>query len=497
MENQEKLLQFVEWLGQNVPELKGQDPEQIVSTINELTKSDEGKQMLQGLIQEFESSMTSMFKKGGKLDYLLCLKSGGNIQDCGCGKKIDKKQPGGSIASRIWNRIVGKDTYIDGYGTKRQHAPVRESTHRTIVNAADSPLVQAIPVVGDIADGYVAADYAAKGDYKPAIAAIGAGLILPDMLESGARYIPKDTWRDALKKFDDVDLNHNITSELSDDVKKYLDDIKSGKVKLTKDISELTDNEKELLLENLQRGSHRIPSQRIDLGPVDHDIDKIWMPENPNIIGKTDIGNIAASKSVEPWWGWDPVEYQEGGEIMPRMRNVMEAGRDMGLTNSQTRQAYRNQKAAIRRQGFKGREMRQAARYNIVDSAYPQAVPERIPIERVAAGPFIQTPTNRLVSQETTGLAGNRPVQARPEYFTFQGDFDTAFGNARKMGVDKFYWAGDGGLKTTELAQPKPESAAKQTYDYNQNVVENTLEKPGIGNKVKASMSTTLNYPMK
>lgn len=88
MENQEKLLQFVEWLGQNVPELKGQGPEQIVSTINELSKSDEGKQMLQGLIQEFESSMTGMFKKGGKLDYLLCLKSGGNIQDCGCGKKM-------------------------------------------------------------------------------------------------------------------------------------------------------------------------------------------------------------------------------------------------------------------------------------------------------------------------------------------------------------------------------------------------------------------------
>ena len=229
---------------------------------------------------------------------------------------VNSFQPGGSIASRLWSKWTGKDKYEDGYGASRSHTPVRESAHRTIVKAADSPLVQAIPVVGDIADGYTAADYASRGNYKPAIAAIGAGLVLPNVLESGARYIPKDTWRDALKKLDDVDLNSNITRELPDDVKKYLDDVKSGNVKLTKDISELTDNEKELLLESLQsRGSRRIPSQRIDLGPVDHDIDKIWMPENPNIIGKTDVGNIAASKSVEPWWGWDPVEYQKGGEI--------------------------------------------------------------------------------------------------------------------------------------------------------------------------------------
>lgn len=98
MENQEKLMQFVTWLGENVPELKGKAPEQIVETVNKLSASEQGQQMLQGLIKEFESSMTGMFKKGGKLGYLLCLKSGGSIQDCGCGKKIDKKQPGGSVA---------------------------------------------------------------------------------------------------------------------------------------------------------------------------------------------------------------------------------------------------------------------------------------------------------------------------------------------------------------------------------------------------------------
>jgi hypothetical protein len=67
-----------------------------------------------------------------------------------------------------------------------------------VVKAADSPLVQAIPVVGDIADGYVAADYAAKGDYKPAMAAVGAGLILPNALEVAARIPSSKVYREGL-----------------------------------------------------------------------------------------------------------------------------------------------------------------------------------------------------------------------------------------------------------------------------------------------------------
>lgn len=109
MEDQKKLLQFVTWLGENVPELKGQAPEQIVSTINKLSESKEGQQMLQGLIEEFESSMTGMFKKGGKLAYLLCLKKGGNIQDCGCGKKIEKAETGKVLGSDQYQRVSRKD----------------------------------------------------------------------------------------------------------------------------------------------------------------------------------------------------------------------------------------------------------------------------------------------------------------------------------------------------------------------------------------------------
>ena len=123
MEDQKKLLQFVTWLGENVPELKGQAPEQIVSTINKLSESKEGQQMLQGLIEEFESSMTGMFKKGGKLAYLLCLKKGGNIQNCGCGKKIEKAETGRVLGSDQYKRVSRKeaiDAAMDSGMTKEE-----------------------------------------------------------------------------------------------------------------------------------------------------------------------------------------------------------------------------------------------------------------------------------------------------------------------------------------------------------------------------------------
>ena len=40
-----------------------------------------------------------LFKEGGKLDYLLCLKKGGStIKDCGCGGDIEKKQSGNVLS---------------------------------------------------------------------------------------------------------------------------------------------------------------------------------------------------------------------------------------------------------------------------------------------------------------------------------------------------------------------------------------------------------------
>jgi len=183
--------------------------------------------MLRGLIEEFESSMTSMFKKGGKLAYLVCLKEGGSIQDCGCGKKIDKKQPGG--------RVLGSEQYP--YATRR--------------DAIDSVMDQ------------------------------------------------------------------------------------------------------------------------------------------------------------------------------------------MGFSRQQARYAYRNQKAALRDQGFRGNEMRQNARYNMIDTAYPRATEEISRIEPLSAGPKINMPSNTLVANNT-GFAPVK-ISGRPDILTFSNQsFDSAFANARKMGLSEF-----------------------------------------------------------
>lgn len=367
MENQEKLMQFVTWLGENVPELKGKAPEQIVETVNKLSASEQGQQMLQGLIKEFESSMTGMFKKGGKLGYLVCLKSGGSIQDCGCGKKIDKKQPGGSIASRLWNKWTGKDTYTDGYGTTRSHVPVKESAHRTALKAADSPLVQAIPVVGDIADGYVAADYAAKGNYKPAMAAIGAGLILPNAMEVGARMIPSSTYRNVANKVDDAIKILDVEDNLG---RKYVQ--KNGKW--------VPENTGEIEVLGVEKPSkwNRTSDKRFN---AVEDNSNRWIPETQydddlNVIA----GSLDDSMSSEPWWGWDPVEYQQGGRVLgseqyphASRKDAIDAAKQLGFEGSNARRAYGDSKKMTRQLGFRGNNLRQVARYNLIDMAYPRA----------------------------------------------------------------------------------------------------------------------------
>lgn len=177
-----ELINFVAWLPENSDLFEGMTIEETVSKINELSTSDEGKQTLEQLTKRYKGM--ELFKKGGKLHQLLCFKSGGKAPGCGCNKKIEKNQPGGSIASRIWNQMIGNDKYTDGDGATRQHASVGESAWRTAKRAADSPMIQAIPVVGDVADGVIAADYAAKGKYAPALSAVAAGLLMPDGLET-------------------------------------------------------------------------------------------------------------------------------------------------------------------------------------------------------------------------------------------------------------------------------------------------------------------------
>ena len=88
---EQDLVNFINWLIESKEAPEGSSFEETVSWINELSTSEDGKQILNQLLNTYKKSNNmGLFKKGGKFDYLLCLKKGGNIQDCGCGKKITK-----------------------------------------------------------------------------------------------------------------------------------------------------------------------------------------------------------------------------------------------------------------------------------------------------------------------------------------------------------------------------------------------------------------------
>ena len=94
---EQELMNFVEWLPENVDLFKGLSVEETVSKINDLSTSDDGKQILEQLTKQYKGM--ELFKKGGKLHQLLCFKSGGKGPDCGCNKKVIKAQPGAEMVA--------------------------------------------------------------------------------------------------------------------------------------------------------------------------------------------------------------------------------------------------------------------------------------------------------------------------------------------------------------------------------------------------------------
>lgn len=61
---EKELMEFVQWLPQVVEEFQNKTPEEIVATLNDMSKSKEGASMLQEWISKFKSSK-KMFRNGG------------------------------------------------------------------------------------------------------------------------------------------------------------------------------------------------------------------------------------------------------------------------------------------------------------------------------------------------------------------------------------------------------------------------------------------------
>lgn len=85
----EELQKFIEWIPQNIEELKDKTPDEIVEVLNNLGQSNEGKKMIETWMSKFKSS-TSMFKDGGKMEALV------NMLKCGGKPKCKSKSKCGS-----------------------------------------------------------------------------------------------------------------------------------------------------------------------------------------------------------------------------------------------------------------------------------------------------------------------------------------------------------------------------------------------------------------
>lgn len=134
----------------------------------------------------------------------------------------------------------------------------------------------------------------------------------------------------------------------------------------------------------------------------------------------------------------------------------------LGMTRGQGRLAYTNMKNALRRQGLRGSELRQTARWNIMDQAFtPKPDVTMSPIQRP-----INTSEMRLTAVEP-GLAGT-PMSTlptkRPDAPVFTGqNFNSAFANARKMGLNEFEWNGsryNTKLASESFTKPSPVNGA-------------------------------------
>lgn len=104
MKSKDKLIKAVSTYANR----KGISVDAAVSELNKMSKEE---------INNIFNKM-KLFKDGGKLDYLLCLKKGGHVKDCGCGGKVDRKAEGGDIRDEIkWKKptINGSDTTSVGY----------------------------------------------------------------------------------------------------------------------------------------------------------------------------------------------------------------------------------------------------------------------------------------------------------------------------------------------------------------------------------------------
>ena len=104
--DEQKLQKFLQWLPSKFEEFQNKSLDEVAETLNGLYKTQEGKQTIQTLWDTFNQEADSatdpnLFKKGGKLDYLVQLnKKGGKVPVCECGCTMTRTMEKGGIVDK-------------------------------------------------------------------------------------------------------------------------------------------------------------------------------------------------------------------------------------------------------------------------------------------------------------------------------------------------------------------------------------------------------------
>ena len=133
MEDNEQLMQFINWLQQT--KFPDASVEQVAQQVQAMSQDPQGQQELQSLVQEFQQS-TGMFKKGGKIDQLVEKR-----------KKIRKAKEGTTVpeteSKKKTNNPYKNHKYVqqEYWGPNKKNVQIITATERNLlpVNQAKDP----------------------------------------------------------------------------------------------------------------------------------------------------------------------------------------------------------------------------------------------------------------------------------------------------------------------------------------------------------------------
>lgn len=459
-----ELINFVEWLPENSGLFEGMTIEETVFKINELSTSDEGKQTLEQLTKRYKGM--GLFKKGGTLDLINCLQKGGSIQNCGCGKKIEKAASGsagvaeGNSNEKNKRRRTDRDGYAYSHNDGTQVLTIDAIGPQPLPGSyyeieGSSPEFETQRTVQTDKGGNI------KG-YNYKVFNNSGDLLFP---------IAKYTTKRNL-----FNLGHKL---LTEDEAKRLNSAYSvngfengGIVKAQYGVprvakSAMYDSAMELAPEVFETKKDVRTAYRTAKG---------WGREQ-GLSGR-DLRNWSRNQVIDKagaYAGDEPIPHvplPPDGRVARSTMFEIASEYVPDFNRKDVRVAYRTAKNWGRDAGLKGSELRQYGRNKVIDRMYDYAdnpVPlgsQTTPTLPVLNDDIEINDYNIEVADNFTPISNTIPQVQKMD--RFGGSFNSAFRSARNSELSKFYYNGPdkkAGWYTTELAANNPTQAGGQIIE--------------------------------